>query len=84
LADNNVKSSIVTLATIDRRFHSHRMVVFEHLLILPVCFGIRSSADACVFGYGLVLVGRLSSYQEIAREAREFVPWTVKTFDHRG
>jgi hypothetical protein len=30
------------------------------------------------------LVGRLSSYREIARGAREFIPWTVKTFDRRG
>jgi hypothetical protein len=29
-------------------------------------------------------VGRLSSYRKLARGAREFIPWTVKTFDHRG
>jgi hypothetical protein len=29
-------------------------------------------------------VGRLSSYWETARGAREFIPWTVKTFDRRG
>jgi hypothetical protein len=29
-------------------------------------------------------VGRLSSYREIARGAREFIWWTVKTFDRRG
>jgi hypothetical protein len=34
-----------------------------------------------VFGYGLLLVGGLSSYREIVREAREFTPWTVKTVD---
>jgi hypothetical protein len=39
---------------------------------------------ACVSGYGLPLVGRLSSYWEIARGARELIPWTVKTFDRRG
>jgi hypothetical protein len=49
-----------------------------------VCFGIRSSTDVYVFGYGLLLVRRLSSYREIAREVREFIPWTVKTFDRRG
>jgi hypothetical protein len=38
----------------------------------------------CVFGYGVLLVGRLSSYREKAREASEFIPWTVKTFDRRG
>jgi hypothetical protein len=32
-----------------------------------------------VFGYGLLLVGRLSSYREIARKAREFIPWTVNS-----
>jgi hypothetical protein len=37
-----------------------------------------------VFGYGLLLVGRLSSYREIVRGAREFIWWTVKTFGHRG
>jgi hypothetical protein len=37
-----------------------------------------------VFGYGLLLDGRLSSYREIAREAREFIPWTVKTVDRQG
>jgi hypothetical protein len=29
-------------------------------------------------------VGRLSSYREIARGAREFIRWTVKTFDRRS
>jgi hypothetical protein len=38
----------------------------------------------CVFGYGLILVGRLSSYREKAREARDFIPWTMKTVDCRG
>jgi hypothetical protein len=58
------------------------------------CVGIHSSEDvvwesfeyrrACVSGYGLLLVGRLSSYREIVREAREFIPWMVKTVDRRG
>jgi hypothetical protein len=26
----------------------------------------------------------LSSYREIARGAREFIPWTVETVDRRG
>jgi hypothetical protein len=38
----------------------------------------------CMFGYGLLLVGRPSSYREIARGAHEFIPWTVKTFNRRG
>jgi hypothetical protein len=59
-------------------------MVFGILLTLPVCFGDRSSADVCVFGYGLLLVGRLSSYREIARKVREFIPWTVNTVDHQG
>jgi hypothetical protein len=29
-------------------------------------------------------VGRLSSYRETVRGAREFIRWTVKTFDRRG
>jgi hypothetical protein len=37
-----------------------------------------------VFGCGLLLVGRLSSYRELVRGARELIPWTVKTFDRRG
>jgi hypothetical protein len=36
-------------------------------------FGNRSRADVRVFGCGLLLVGRLSSYREIATEAREFI-----------
>jgi hypothetical protein len=44
----------------------------------------RSRTDVCVFGYGLLLVGRLSSYREIVRGAREFIRWTMKTFDRRG
>jgi hypothetical protein len=42
------------------------------------------SRRACVFGYELLLVGRLSSYREIVRGASEFVPWTVKSVDRRG
>jgi hypothetical protein len=44
----------------------------------------RVHTCVCVFGYGLRLVGRLSSYREIARETREFIPWTVKTVYRRG
>jgi hypothetical protein len=44
----------------------------------------RESSRAFVSGYGLLLVGRLSSYRETAREAREFIPWMVKTVDRRG
>jgi hypothetical protein len=51
---------------------------------LSVGSGDRSGADVYVFGCGLLLVGRLSSYREIVREARELIPWTMKTFDHRG
>jgi hypothetical protein len=29
-----------------------------------------------VFGYGLLLVGRLYSHREIVRGAREFIRWT--------
>jgi hypothetical protein len=29
-------------------------------------------------------VGRLSSYREIARGARKFIQWTVKTFNRRA
>jgi hypothetical protein len=39
---------------------------------------------ACVSGYGLLLVGRGSSYRETVRGARELIRWTVKAFDPRG
>jgi hypothetical protein len=45
---------------------------------------IAECRRACVFGYGLLLVGRLNLYREIEREASEFIPWTVKTADRRG
>jgi hypothetical protein len=64
--------------------YTHVTMVFGILLTSPVCFGIRSRADVRVFGYGVFLVGRLSSYRETVRGAREFIPWTVKTFDRRG
>jgi hypothetical protein len=57
-------------------------MVIGMLRIYSVC--CNSLECRRVFGYGLLLVGRLSSYREIARGAREFIPWTVKTFDHRG
>jgi hypothetical protein len=67
-------SSIVTNATMDGRYYGFRTSTD----IGSVCVGIRSSEDvvwesfkyrrACVSGYGLLLVGRLSSYREIAWE----------------
>jgi hypothetical protein len=57
-------------------------MVFGILLTSSVCW--NSLECRCVFGYGLLLVGRLSSYREIVRGAREFIPWMVKTFDRRG
>jgi hypothetical protein len=60
------------------------LVVFGTSTDIAVGSGDRSGADVCVFGCGLLLVGRLSSYQEIARGASEFIRWTVKTFDRRG
>jgi hypothetical protein len=66
-------------ATINTRFYGIR-----NLLTSPVCVGIRLSADVCVFGYRLLLVGRLSSYREKEREASDFIPWMMKTVDRRG
>jgi hypothetical protein len=48
-------------------------------------FENRSSTDVLVCrAMDSFLVGRLSSYQETVRGAREFIRWTVKTFDRRG
>jgi hypothetical protein len=48
-------------------------------------FKSRSCTDVLVCrAMDSLLVGRLSSYREIARGAREFIPGTMKTFDHRG
>jgi hypothetical protein len=58
--------------------YTHVSMVFGILLTSPVCFEIRSSADVCVY------LATDSFWLEIAREAREFIPWTVKTFDRRG
>jgi hypothetical protein len=52
--------------------------------ITSMCCNSLECRRACVSGYGLLLVGRLSSYREIVRGAREFIRWTVKTLDHRG
>jgi hypothetical protein len=56
-----------------------------------VCVGIHSGEDVVARGQTCVYlatdsfeVGRLSSYREISRGAREFIRWTVKTFDRRG
>jgi hypothetical protein len=80
LSSNNVISSIVTHTTIDTEtllwyseFYWHHQYVWKSL----------KSRRACVFGYGLLLVGRLSLYREIARGAHEFIPWTVETVDRR-
>jgi hypothetical protein len=75
-------SSIVALATMVRRFYGYGIVAFGTSTdIESVCW--NSLECRRVFGYGLLLVGSLSSYQEIVRGAREFVRWTVKTFDRR-
>jgi hypothetical protein len=59
----------------------HGIVVFDWY---RQCLFGNHLVQTCVFGYGLLLVGRLSSYQEIARKAREFIPWTVNTVDRQG
>jgi hypothetical protein len=71
------------LATIDRRFYGYGICYLRTSNdITSVCW--NSLECRRVFGYGLLLVGRLSSYREIVRGAREFIRWTVKTFDRRG
>jgi hypothetical protein len=74
--------------------HRDVTMVFELLRIQECVLGfarvksgleiVRVQMCLCVGLYGLLLVGRLSSYREIARGAHEFIPWTVKTFDRRG
>jgi hypothetical protein len=69
------------------------LVVFELQLIQAQCvlgstrvktwFKGRSRTDVYL-ATDCFEVGRLSSYREIERGAREFIPWTVKTFDRRG
>jgi hypothetical protein len=46
-------------------------------------FENRSSADVYLAADSFWLED-LSSYREIVRGAREFIRWTMKTFDHRG
>jgi hypothetical protein len=59
-------SSIVALVTMDGRFYGYGIVVFGTSTdIGSVCW--NSLECRRVFGYGLLLVGRLSSYREIVR-----------------
>jgi hypothetical protein len=66
-------------ATIDTRFYG----IWNSTDITSVFWNSLECRRVCIW-LGLLLVGGLSSYQKIAREAREFIPWTVKTFDRRG
>jgi hypothetical protein len=85
LSDNNVNKQHCYASNNRQAFpRSQDCCLRTSTDIFSVCFRMRSSADVCVFGYGLLLVGRLSSYREIARGAREFIPWTMKTVDRRG
>jgi hypothetical protein len=85
LADNNVNKQHCYARNKRQVFpRSQDCCIRNSTDMNSVCVGIRSSADMCVFGYALLLVGRLSLYREIAREAREFIPWMVNTFDLRG
>jgi hypothetical protein len=78
-------SSIVTLATMDGRFYGYGIVCIRNYTdMTSVVLKSFEYRRACVLGYGLLLVGRLSSHREIVRGAREFIPWAVKTFDRRG
>jgi hypothetical protein len=76
-------SIIVALATMDGHVYGYGLDVCKLLRIRQSGLEI-GQGQTCVFGCGLLLVGRLSPYREIVRGAREFIPWTVKTFDHRG
>jgi hypothetical protein len=75
--------SIVALEKMDGRFYGYGIGCLRTSTdITSVCWNLLECRR--IFGYGLLLVGRLSSYREIVRGAREFILWTVKTFDRRG
>jgi hypothetical protein len=59
------------------------LVVFGTSTDIAVGSGDRSGADVYLAADSFE-IGRLSSYREIARGAREFIRWAVKTFDRRG
>jgi hypothetical protein len=66
-------------ATMDGRYYGFRTSADR-----TVGSGDRSGADVCVwlrtpFGWKTEYVSG-----NCMREAREFIPWTMKTFDHRG
>jgi hypothetical protein len=63
------------LATMDGHVYGYGLDVCERLRIQQSGLEI-GRVQMCVFGCGLVLVGKL-------RES-ELIPWTMKTFDHRG
>jgi hypothetical protein len=58
-------SSIVALATMDGRVYGYGLDVCELLRIQQSGLEI-GRVQTCVFGSGLLLVGRLSSYRGIA------------------
>jgi hypothetical protein len=76
-------SNIVALATMDGRVYGYGLDVCEFIRIQQSGLEI-GRVRTCVFGCGIFEVGRLSSHREIVRGAREFIRWTVKTFDRRG
>jgi hypothetical protein len=60
------------------------LVVFRTSTDIAVGSGYRSGADVCIwlrtaFGWKTEFV-----WGNCVREARELIPWTMKTFDHRG
>jgi hypothetical protein len=83
LPDNNVNKQHCYARNNRQAFLWLRNLLSSNFYWYNQCVGIRSSTDVCIwlrtpFGW------RLSSYREIVREAREFIPWTMKTFDRRG
>jgi hypothetical protein len=49
-----------------------------------VWFGIRLGADVCIWLRTPFVWKTEFVSGNCVREAREFIPWTMETFDHRG
>jgi hypothetical protein len=80
LGDNNVNKRHCCATTMDGRVYGYGLDVCELLRIQESGLEIGRvylAADS-------FWLEDLSSYREIVRGAREFILWTMKTFDHRG
>jgi hypothetical protein len=79
LVDNNV----IKQHCYARNNKTHVTMVFELIRIEQSGLEI-GRVRTCVSGCGLVWGWKAKFVSEIVRGARELIPWTMKTFDHRG